>query len=384
MPAKRNAGWTCQSDKDAEERVPQPMTDRAMAANPVRPPRDTRLDVVRGWLQLTIFASHAYGSFIGGWMIHSSWGLSDSSELFVFLSGYTLGSVFALKMGRQGFSLASRDMLGRAWRLYRTHLLVGALFFAMLLVACHLLPWPNEARRVGWGYFLDHPIASLPGLAVMLYQPDFMGILPIFIWCMALLPAFAWLEARWGDWALALPIGLYAATWAFGLAAPSLGPETGIAFNPFAWQLLFLSGAWLGRRSLLLGEAMPRLPWLTVAAALLVVAGVYLRLGWYEFLPLPLPSGEEYWITAKDNLGLPRLLHAMALAWLVANLLPREAGWMHRAVPSWLAAIGRHSLQVFCLGLFLSWGSTVVFRLAPGQWWWDRQAGRARLAPPAG
>jgi hypothetical protein len=43
--------------------------------------------VVRGWLQLSIFASNAFGSFIGGWMIHAAWGLSDSSEQFVLLSG---------------------------------------------------------------------------------------------------------------------------------------------------------------------------------------------------------------------------------------------------------------------------------------------------------
>jgi hypothetical protein len=36
-----------------------------------------------------------------------------------------------------------------------------------------------------------------------------------------------------------------------------------------------------------------------------------------------------------------------------------------------MAAGGRHSLQVFCLGLFLSWGATSVFRLAPPAWWLD-------------
>jgi hypothetical protein len=39
---------------------------------------------------------------------------------------------------------------------------------------------------------------------------------------------------------------------------------------------------------------------------------------------------------------------------------------MHRAVPRAVARIGQYSLEVFCLGLFLSWGATTVFRLAPG------------------
>jgi len=348
------------------------MTLAKTAAEPLlRPARDTRLDVVRGWLQLTIFASHAFGSFIGGWMIHTSWGLSDSSELFVFLSGYTLGSVFALKFARQGLSLATQDMLGRAWRLYRTHLLVAVLFLAMLLIGGRALGLSMEARRLGWGFLFDHPWQALGGLAVMLYQPNFMGILPVFIWCMALLPAFAWLQSRIGDWALALSMAVYAASWAFGLTVPSIGPDTGIAFNPIAWQLLFLGGAWLGRRALLLGEALPAMRWLTVASVLVLLAGFLLRLGWYGFLGVPEITPEAGWIVGKGDLALPRLLHALALAWVVACLLPREAAWMGRAIPRFLAPIGRHSLQVFCLGLFISWGCATAFRFYPDAWWLD-------------
>src|SRR3984885_11401083 len=88
-----------------------------------RPARDTRIDIIRGWLQLTIFASHAAGSWIGAWLIHGAWGLSDSSEQFVFLSGLMLGSVFARKSIREGFAAALRDMVMRTLRLYRTHLI---------------------------------------------------------------------------------------------------------------------------------------------------------------------------------------------------------------------------------------------------------------------
>ena len=38
---------------------------------------------------------------------------------------------------------------------------------------------------------------------------------------------------------------------------------------------------------------------------------------------------------------------------------------MHQAVPQAMAAIGRNSLQVFCLGLFLSWTVAALFRLFP-------------------
>jgi OpgC protein len=95
-----------------------------------------------------------------------------------------------------------------------------------------------------------------------------------------------------------------------------------------------------------------------------------LRLNWFGFLPFSLPIEDSDALTGKDLLVLPRVLHAFALAWLVAVCVPREAKWMRLAVFRWLAAAGRFSLQVFCVGLFLSWGVTAAFRLWPGAVWW--------------
>jgi hypothetical protein len=224
-----------------------------------RPPRDLRLDVVRGWLQLSIFASHAFGSFIGGWMIHAAWGLSDSSEQFVLLSGLALGSVFTLKAARGGHAVAVADMARRTWRLYLTHLVVLALFGAMVFWAERALPLLGEAERLGWSWLREAPAAAVAAAPTMLWQPAFMGILPIFVWCMLALPPFLWLAARIGAWALAVPAGLYAGVQLFGWATPPLGVGTGIAFDPLAWQVLFLGGAFLGRRALLSGApAVPR------------------------------------------------------------------------------------------------------------------------------
>jgi len=56
----------------------------------------------------------------------------------------------------------------------------------------------------------------------------------------------------------------------------------------------------------------------------------------------------------------------------VARFVPIDAPWMHTRAGLVLAAIGRHSLQVFCVGLFLAWGVTAAFRLWPGaQGWMD-------------
>ena len=330
-----------------------------------RPARDQRLDVVKGVLQLSIFAKHIGFSFAGGWVIHSNWGFSDSSELFVLLSGFTLGSVFTLKQGRLGWWAATRDMLGRALRLYRTHLLVFALFGLMIATACHTI-LPGESDRLGWTRVLAAPLDVLPAILLMLHQPAFMGILPSFIWGMLLLPGFAWLWNRVGESAILLPLALYVVVQATGLGVP------GVEYDPLAWQVLFLGGAWLGRRALLRGRALA-LPYrwdrAVTAGALLLLGGALLtRLALYGALPWPAPFAEPGWISAKTQLPVMALLHALALAWLVARFVPRDARWMRRAAGAWLAVIGRHSLEVFCLGLFLSWGATQALALAPANW----------------
>jgi len=211
---------------------------------------------------------------------------------------------------------------------------------------------------------------AIPAAFTTLYQPNYMDILPVFLWSMAALPAFAWLALRVGAWALLPSVALYLAAWLGGLTPPSLSPDTAIGFNPFAWQLLFILGVFLGRRMLYFGQALPPMRWLTVASVAVLAVGLLLRLDWFGALPFSTGIPESVWIVGKDSLALPRVLHALALAYLVALLVPREAPWMRARLAQWLAAAGRHSLHVFCLGLFLSWWVTAAFRLWPSAAMW--------------
>ncbi|HEY8288583.1 MAG TPA: OpgC domain-containing protein, partial [Acetobacteraceae bacterium] len=225
--------------------------------------------------------------------------------------------------------------------------------------------------RLGWGFLLQRPLEAVPAALSLVYQPAYMDILPVFIWCMLILPVFALLEARAGAWALLAPVAVYAAAWLVPpLLQPLPFPGPGSGFNPIAWQVLFLGGAWLGRRSLLTGQALPRHAWLTALAVVIVLAGFWLRLAWFGFLGWHAPVAESALMIGKENLALPRILHALALAWLVARFVPRDAAWMHGAFARGLATAGRYSLQVFCLGVFLSWGVMAAFRLFPGCVWW--------------
>ncbi|WP_439595758.1 OpgC domain-containing protein [Falsiroseomonas sp.] len=331
-----------------------------------RPPRDLRLDILRGWMQVSIFISHAFGA-IFVWGIHASWGLSDSSEQFVLLSGLALGSVFTLKRARDGFGAALRDLAIRIRRLYLTHLVVFVLFAAMIFWAQMRLNLPGLVSQMGWSWLAEDPLRAIPAVLALLYLPRFMDILPLFLLCMLLLAPFLWLQERIGDRALLAPLGLYALTQVSGITLPGLG-GTQSGFDPFAWQVLFLLGAWLGRRALLGQPPLPRHPALLAAALAVVALGLWVKAGHHGWLP-EAGAEVERW-AEKATLGPLRLAHALALAWLVAVLVPREAAWMHGLLPRWLALIGQHSLHVFCLGLFLSWACAITFVLQPARAWW--------------
>lgn len=327
---------------------------------PKKPVRDMRLDVLRGWMQVSIFISHAFAS-VFAWVIHASWGFSDSSEQFMLLSGITLGSVFTLKRVRDGFAAAWRDMAGRAARLWRMHMVVFLAFGTMVFLGERLGGLQGEVDILGWHWLRDEPWLAIPGAAAMLYQPAFMDILPVFIWCMLLLPLFVWLLERFGDVALALPAALYVAAQT-GVAIPGLGGWP-LGFHPLAWQVLFMLGIWLGRRALLGAAPLPRPRAVTYAAVAVLALGVWLRAGQMGLLP----EAPEMLValSEKPSLAPLRLLHALALAWVVVAIIPREGAWLQSWPAQVMATIGRNSLNVFCLGLFLSWICFAVFRSFP-------------------
>ncbi len=339
---------------------------------PVRPGRDLRLDVIRGWLQVSIFVSHIANSFVGEWFIHRAYGLSDSSEQFLFLSGFMLGSVYTLKSFRDGWRVALPDIWRRAGRLYRIHLQQNILFFAILaMISATILP--GELVRLGWGWLLESPLLAVPAVIGLIYQPDWMDILPMFVWGMLLLPLFMMAEARWGWKALIPPALLYGATQIGWVRAPSLTAEIGMGFDPFAWQFIYLLAAYLGKRALRDGVALPyRAAWaplVTAGAILVLLVSAYIALCWRLELSWPAPAPFAAWVYDKQEFAWPRLLHALSLAWLVASFVPRNPGWMQGRFGTAMALLGRHSLEVFCLGLFLSYLASTALHQFPA-WFW--------------
>src|SRR5258708_40088073 len=186
---------------------------------------------------------------------------------------------------------------------------------------------------------------------------------------MMFLAAILWVMVRRADLALALSVALYVLTWQFDLYL-SAYPDGVWAFNPYAWQLLFVFGAWcaLGgakRMSRILSSNIT----LWISAAYLLAA-FWVTLTWYvpQFSHL-MPRLIEQWMYPinKTDLDVLRFAHFLALAALTVRFLPRN--WAGLKSP-WLRPLllcGQHSLEIFCLGVFLAFaGHFVLAEVAGG------------------
>jgi hypothetical protein len=151
--------------------------------------------------------------------------------------------------------------------------------------------------------------------------------------------------------------------WQFDWNIPAY-PDGYWVFNPFAWQLLFVFGAWCA-----LGGA-ERLSYWINSKVVLAVAICYLlfafaiAMTWY--IPrlgvfVPRIVADTIYPIDKTNLDVLRIAHFLSLAVVSLWVVPR--GWPGLKAPVFWPAIicGQHSLETFCLGVFLSFAGHFIF-----------------------
>jgi hypothetical protein len=318
------------------------------------PCRDSALDVWRGFALVSIFINHVSGNVLEGWT-HKNFGFSDAAELFVLFAGYAAACAYA---GRYRSEAGERfnvslKVMSRAAGLYTTHL-------AMLVLGGAVFAWA-VLRTGDAGLFsvvaldplLLDPVQALVSAVTLSYQPGYLNILPLYFVLIAILPLLLWLGTRSLSMTVALSAALYTAAGLTHTNLPSYPMEGGWFFNPLSWQFLFTIGFALGSKRERTGftVAYHRPAWLLALGFLifsLVVTrfhlapeaeGVILR----DFLLVP----------EKQYLSPPRLLHVLALAYVVVHS-PLQAWARARPMNSPLAMMGRHSLPVFCTGLVIS------------------------------
>jgi hypothetical protein len=333
----------------------------ASPASAVRVERDVRVDVFRGLSLLIIFVDHVAGNVLTR-VTPTSMGFSDAAEYFVLLAGFSAALAYGTVMDRRSLVTGAAQVVARIWKLYLAHL--GLFVFTAVAVAFMAVRFGNPVyyEHVAILPFFQDPATTLLQTAALVFLPNYLDILPLYIVLLAMLPVL-WLLARIAPaLALAASAALYAGSWLLELAIPNMSTGGSWFFNPFAWQLLFTTGLVAGQ-AVMRGVALPRSPLITMAALAVVLFGLVSSAPWaviagFESMVLP-----DAWRLDLDktNLSLWRFAHALSLAYLVAAHVPRTAAWLASMPARLLEQAGRHSLPLFCFGVILSLLGTFAF-----------------------
>ena len=320
------------------------------------------IDFWRGAVLIAILVDHIPGNLLEN-LTPRNFGLSDSAEAFVFLSGLSVGMIYLPRARKRGWTEAARACLKRAGKLYGVH--IGLTLAALVIFACAywLSGLDDLIQAHGRSFVFGAPAAGLTGLALMSLQLGYFNILPLYVVLMLWAPLALAIAMRRPTLALGASFGLYVASRLGGLRLPNW-PESGTwFFNPLAWQLLFTCGlmaAILWRN----GPPRPAKGAVTLSLAVVALSAIAVTgaLGLF-------PDLRDTWFgrldVAKQDLGVARLVHFAALAYLVAicpgldRLVDGTAG---RAVQ----ALGRNGLAVFAAGSIVSALGQVLLETGAG------------------
>jgi hypothetical protein len=349
-----------------------PPREAGAAAIPITLPavgvRELRLDLFRGLALWLIYIDHLPSSLLT-WLTIRNYGFSDATEIFIFISGYTAAFVYGRALIESGFIVAAARILRRAWQIYVAHVFLFTIFLAEISYVATSFENTLYSEEMGIMEFLKQPDVTIVQALLLRFRPANMDVLPLYILLMLALPLILVLMRWKPDVTLGLSVLLYAATWKFDLYFSSY-PSGVWMFNPLAWQLLFVFGAWcaLGgarRMSRILSSNVTL--WLCIVYLL---AAFFVTLTWYvPQLGHVLPGWLEQWMYPidKTDLDVLRFVHFLALAAITVRFLPRDWPGLKSRWLKPMILCGQHSLEIFCLGVFLAFaGHFILAELAGG------------------
>jgi len=314
------------------------------------PTRDFRLDSLRGVFLAIMMTDH-----LGTRMAEFTYqplGFVSAAAAFVMLSGYM--NAFTSPAVDPGMRALTRQAWKRAARVYRYHLvlLLALLALAVMTTAYLDQPTPLYPDHGGAGAMLTYG-------ALLLHQPSYMDILPMYFFFLLLSPPLMVALHRGHD---RIVIAASVTCWLLGQfvdpqewleARLGTGASTG-SFNLLAWQLLWVAGLYAGflhkvRRQTAFFRHRGFL-----CIAVVLAAGFLLAR--HQLLPV---SDALLALVEKEDLRILRVANiasqVVVFCWLI-KLVPASYG-----LP-WFRLLGRYSLPVFSFHVLL------VYLLEPLTW----------------
>ena len=330
--------------------------------------RELRLDLFRGLALWLIYIDHVSPDLLT-WFTIRNYGFSDAAEIFIFISGFTAALVYGRATFEQGFVIGTARIARRVWQIYTAHLLLFLVLMAEIAFVTAYSGKQFYEHEMVVGDFFRQPGADMIQALFLRFRPLNMDVLPLYVVLMCSLPLVLML-AKWKrDLPLVVSIALYIVANRLDLHL-STYPDGFWSFNPFGWQLLFVFGAWCA-----LGGASRLRPILAspitfgIAVAYLCAA-FSLTMTWYfPQLEVFVPGWLSYWIYPinKTDFDILRFAHFLALAVVGLRFVPANWAGLRSAWAQPLILCGQYSLQIFALGVALSFaGYALLMELDAG------------------
>ena len=276
-----------------------------------------------------------------------------------FISGFTAALVYGRVLERRGPVIAVAHIYRRVWHLYIAHVFLFVIFIAEVSYTSMRLHNPIYSNEMRLDEFLAMPHVAIAQALTLRFLPTFLDILPLYIVLLAVFPIILLLIA-YNRWLALIPaLALYVATQLFSLSVPGF-PEGHVwFFNPLAWQLLFVIGAVCGCTAVSGDTLLPGSRWPSVMAAVIASTAALINLCWlahWYYPAVPDLLGRQLWplVIDKTDLVPLRLINFLALAVVAARLVPPDSAFLTARMSHALSLCGRHSLEIFCLGILLS------------------------------
>ncbi len=371
--------------------------------------RELRLDLFRGLALWLIYVDHVSPDLLT-WFTIRNYGFSDAAEIFIFISGFTAALVYGRATFEAGFVVGTARVLRRVWQIYTTHLLLFLVLMAEVTYVTTVSDKPAfYIQEMEVGEFFKQPGAEMIQALLLRFRPLNMDVLPLYVVLMVFLPLILQLARLHRDLPLVLSVGLYILTLQYDLHL-STYPDGFWSFNPYAWQLLFVFGAWCA-----LGGG-PRLSPILASRQVFWLAVAYLLRNILRDLDLDFPQLESLipaWLARliypinKTDFDILRFAHFLSLSVVALRFVP--SGWSGLQ-SRWLWPVilcGQYSLQIFAIGVALSFagyallmelnagvmlhvivgvaGLMIMYGIASTFTWYKRATsgrGRARAADP--
>ena len=333
--------------------------------------RDVRLDLFRGVGLWMIFLDHIPHDVVS-WLTLRNYGFSDAAEFFVFISGYLAGFIYGPIIKAGQFLAALKRLWKRAVEMYVAHIMLFLVFTAQIARTVRKFDNPLYEDEFNVHNFLLHPDVLIGQALTLRYKPVNLDVLPLYITLIATAPFMLWAMVRRPNLTLLASVILYGLSHRFDWNLASYPPGTTWYFNPFAWQLMFVFAAWCGTggATKIWPIIQSRLA-LAIAVAWLLFAFLFIMTWHSPTLAALVPAwvNKAIYPIDKTDLDPLRFTHFLALALIVSRFIPPDWAalkykWLQPAI-----MCGRHSLPIFCFGVFLSFAAHwVLMQYTRGVW----------------